>query len=107
MQHMGLVEELSPDLTGNQRRHLRSLAHSLKPVVLVGQRGVSDPLIENLDQQLLAHELVKVKVHGGDEIEEVARQLHEGVEAALVQWIGNMLVYYRPHPEKPTIHLPQ
>lgn len=106
MAKMGLVEELSPELSGKQRRHLRSLAHSLKPVVLVGQKGVSEGLVENLQEQLLAHELVKVKVHGGDDIEAVARQLHDGADAALVQWIGNNLVFYRPHPEEPTIHLP-
>jgi RNA-binding protein len=103
---MGLVEELSPDLTKKQRRHLRSLAHSLKPIVLVGQRGITDGLVENLAEQLLAHELVKVKAHDADGLDDIARELHERAEAALVQSIGKTLVFYKPHPEKPTIRLP-
>lgn len=104
---MGLVEELSPALNGKQRRHLRSLAHELKPIVLVGQRGVTESLIKNLDEQLLAHELVKVKVHDPGAIEEVARELQTSTESALVQWIGKILLYYRPHPENPAIKLPR
>lgn len=104
---MGFVEELSPDFTGKQRRHLRSLAHDLNPVVLVGQRGVSDNLIENLDEQLLAHELVKVKVHDSDALEETARALAEGTGSAVIQTIGKMLVLYRAHPKQPTIKLPK
>ena len=104
---MGLVEELSPSLSGKQRRHLRALAHELKPLVLVGQRGVTETLIANLDEQLLAHELVKVKVHDPDSIEEVARELRDGTGAQLVQWIGKNLLYYRAHPEEPTIALPR
>lgn len=104
---MGLVEELSPALTGKQRRHLRSLAHPLKPLVLVGQKGVTQGLIENLDEQLAAHELVKVKVHDADGIEATARQLGEATSSALVQWIGKVLLYYRARPDEPTITLPR
>ena len=104
---MGLVEELSPSLTGKQRRHLRALAHEMKPLVLVGQRGVTESLITNLHEQLLAHELVKVKVHDPSSMEEVARELGTATGAQLVQWIGKSLVYYRAHPEEPTIALPR
>lgn len=104
---MGLVEELGDGLTSKQRRFLRSAGHSLRPLVLVGQRGVSPTLIQNLDEQLLAHELVKVKVHDPDAVEDVARRLHDATGAALVQWIGKNLLYYRPHPDDPTIKLPR
>ena len=72
---MGLVEELSSDMTGKQRRFLRGLGHDLNALVLVGQKGISDGLIENLNEQLLAHELVKVKVHDPDGIDDIAREL--------------------------------
>lgn len=104
---MGLVEELSSKLTGKQRRHLRSLGHELNPLVLVGQKGITDALIENLDAQLLAHELVKVKIHDADAVEEVARALAAATSAAVVQWIGKTLLFYRAHPEKPVIQLPR
>lgn len=102
----GLVTRLSPRLTGAQRRHLRSIAHDLKPIVLVGQRGISENLIENFRAALLAHELVKVKVHGGDGLVETAEQLHEETAAQLAQHIGHTLVFYKPHPEDPEINLP-
>lgn len=104
---MSLVEDLSPNLTGKQRRHLRSLGHPLKPIVQVGQKGVSDGLIENLQQALLDHELVKVKVHDSDEMEPVAQELHARTDAQLAQKIGKILLFYKPHPEDPTIRLPK
>lgn len=101
-----LVERLSPELTGKQRRHLRSLGHSLNPVVMVGQRGISSNLIENFEAQILAHELIKVKVHESDEMDEVAQELHDATGAQLAQKIGKMLLFYKPHPENPQISLP-
>ena len=103
----GLVQRLSPKLTGKQRRHLRSLAHPLKPIVLVGHRGVTENLIENVEAALLAHELIKVKVHEGEDIEAVAEQIHEQTRAQLAQKIGHTLVFYRPHPKEPKIVLPK
>ncbi len=103
---VGLVPRLSPRLTGKQRRYLRGLAHDLKPIVLVGQHGVSENLIDNFRAALLAHELVKVKVHGGDDLVGAAEVLHEETEAQLAQKIGFTLVFYQPHPDDPTIQLP-
>lgn len=101
-----LVERLSPELSGKQRRHLRSLGHSLNPVVMVGQRGISSNLIENFEAQILAHELIKVKVHESDEMDEIAQELHDATGAQLAQKIGKMLLFYKPHPENPQISLP-
>lgn len=103
----GLVQRLSPALSGKQRSYLRGLAHSLKPIVLVGNKGLSEGLIESLRAALLAHELVKVKVHEGEDIEEVAEGLARGADAQLAQKIGHILVFYRRHPKKPTIVLPK
>lgn len=104
---MGLVEELSPTMTGKQRRHLRGLAHDLNPVVLVGQKGVTDGLVEQVSAQLMAHELIKVKVHDADEMDEVARKLHAATGAALVQSIGKNLIFFKAHPDEPVICLPE
>jgi RNA-binding protein len=106
MSDTSLVQRLSPELSGKQRRHLRALGHELNPVVMVGQRGISDNLIENLEAQLLAHELVKVKVHEPDAIEQSAAALCEASGAQLAQQIGKMLLLYKPHPEEPQIQLP-
>jgi RNA-binding protein len=102
----GLVTRLSPKLKGKDRRHLRSLAHHLNPIVLVGQNGVTEALVKNFESALLAHELVKVKVHDADETQSVAEALFEQTGAQLVQLIGKTLVFYKAHPKKPEITLP-
>lgn len=103
----GLVQRLSPALSGKQRRYLRGLAHSLKPIVQVGHKGLSPGLVDSLSAALLTHELVKVKVHEGEDIEEVASGLASGADAQLAQKIGHILLFYRARPKKPTIVLPK
>jgi RNA-binding protein len=102
-----MVKRLSPRLTGKQRRFLSGLAHDRKPIVQIGQRGISEGLIENFEAALLAHELVKVKVHEGEGLSEAAQALHQATGAQLAQQIGFILVFYRPHPKSPTLRLPK
>lgn len=102
----GLVARLSKDLTGTQRRYLRSMGHSLNPIVLIGQRGISENLLENVEAGLLAHELIKVKAHDADILTEAAEAIAEATDARLVQQIGKTLLFYREHPDDPKIRLP-
>lgn len=102
----GLVTRLSPDLTGRQRRHLRGLGHNLQPVVLVGQRGISENLMDNVSSALSSHELIKVKVHDSDQLEEVAQHVCDHTTAQLVQKIGKVLLFFKAHPDEPVIKLP-
>lgn len=97
------VKALSPDLESDERHRLQSLAHDLHPVVLVGQKGISEGLVENFENQLLAHELIKVKVHDADGVRRIAERLHEETGAQLAQILGNILLFYRPHPEDPEV----
>lgn len=101
----GLIQRLSPDLRGWQRRQLRGLAHSLKPVVQVGHSGVTPQLVEQLNTALYDHELVKVKIVNtcGDDIEDVAVALTEATKSACVQQIGHILVFYKKNPDEPLI----
>ena len=103
----GLIQSLSSQLTGDQRTQLRGLAHALKPVVIVGQQGVTDPVIAQVEQALFDHELIKVKVIGtfDGEIDEVASALAKATGAACVQQIGHILVFYKPNPDDPVIVL--
>lgn len=96
-----------PELSGSQRRHLRALAHALSPIVHVGHQGVSEALIDSLDQALADHELLKVKVNPNleDPLPEVAEALAAGACAAVIQTIGRIVVLYRPHPDEPKIVL--
>lgn len=95
-------------LTGAQRRHLRALAHALKPVVMVGQRGVTSALRTQVDRALIDHELIKVKLtpECPFERDEVGRELAAESGADCAGMIGRVIILYRPHPETPTIRLP-
>lgn len=106
-QELGLVQRLSPKLTGAQRQHLRALGHHLNPIVLIGQNGISEGLIQNFEAALLAHELVKVKTHDADEVERNAQALYDATGAQLAQKIGKVLLFFRAHPSQPKIVLPK
>ena len=96
-------------LTPAQSRFLRGQAHSLKPLLQVGVRGVGDSLVAELGQLLEDHELVKVKV-GAEDREARDRLVSELLDrsgAALVQRIGHVAVVYRPSKDKRRIVLPR
>ena len=94
-------------MTGKQRRQLRALAHALKPVVVVGQRGLSDAVVSQIDGALTTHELIKVKVspESPDEREASAELLRQGLGCEVAGIIGRVLILYRAHPENPKIRL--
>lgn len=95
-------------MIGKQKRYLRGLAHTLKPLVQLGKAGITENLVKQIDDNLTAHELIKVKllqVHG-PERKELGEQLAEASDATLVQVLGGMVILYRPHPKKPVIKLP-
>jgi RNA-binding protein len=95
-------------LTGKQRRHLRALAHPLKPLVQVGKGGIDDGLVAAVDQALTDHELIKVKVDesAGMDRHEAAESLAAKTKSQVAQVLGNTVLLYRAHPEEPTIKLP-
>ncbi len=93
-------------LAGFQRRHLRKLAHGKKPIVFVGEGGVSDAVVEALDRALADHELVKVKLHEPESKKNVAEELAQRSQAHLCGLVGHMVILFRPDPEDPRIELP-
>jgi RNA-binding protein len=99
-------------LQGFQKRFLRGLAHSLKPVVFVGQKGVTGTLTGALDEALDHHELVKVKFIEFKEKEQkrsLIRQIEASVACQMVGVVGHTAIFYRRQsdPEKRIIVLPQ
>jgi RNA-binding protein len=96
-------------LTGKQKSHLRSLAHSLKPVVQVGHQGLTAGVVAALETALERHELIKVKVSGEAEVEaeELAPAIAKATHSQLAQIIGHTLVIYRRRDENPKIVLPK
>lgn len=95
------------ELSVEQRKYLKGLAHVLKPVVMIGAQGLTEAVTKEADRALAAHELIKLRVLGDDrEARETwFAQLCEALDAAPVQHIGKLLVLYRPA-EKAKIQLP-
>lgn len=93
-------------MTGFQRKYLRGLAHGLSPVVQVGQSGVTEAVIEQVEAQLLAHELIKVKMREPEDKKAMSAELASRSSSELCGLVGHTAILYRPHPEEPTILLP-
>lgn len=94
-----------PTLDSAQRRQLRGLAHPLKPVVFVGEAGVSDAVLKALGEALDQHELVKIRLRQPPDKKSTAAALAKASGAALCGVVGHTVVLYRPHPEDPKITL--
>jgi len=96
-------------LSPSQIRYLRSLSHGLSPVVLLGNKGASEAVAKELGQALQIHELVKVKLSGGDKEERQAQldALLAGTGAETVQQIGHVAVLFRRNADEPKIALPR
>jgi RNA-binding protein len=96
-------------LTNNQKKYLRSLAHELKPFVMIGQLGLSESVLAEINSTLLKHELIKIKlrVENRNDKQEIVEKIIEFSNAKLVQVIGGVLVIYRPFEDNPDIILPR
>ena len=99
-------------LKGFQKKHLRGLAHNLKPVVLIGQKGLTGELIKSADQALDKHELIKIKFNEfkeKDQKAEITEELCKKTRAELAGTIGHIAILYREQedPEKKKIFLPE
>jgi putative YhbY family RNA-binding protein len=87
-------------LTPAERRAFRARAHSLHPVVSIGQHGLTPAVLHEIDVNLIAHELIKVRVFNDDrgEREALFAQICGGLDAAPVQHLGKILTVWRPAP---------
>ncbi|MCD6430842.1 MAG: YhbY family RNA-binding protein [Deltaproteobacteria bacterium] len=99
-------------LKGFQKKHLRGLAHVYKPVVLIGQKGISESLSEALEEALDSHELIKVKFVDFKEKEqkkEMIEQLEKSATCEMVGMTGHIAIFFRQNrnPEKRKINVPK
>jgi RNA-binding protein len=96
-------------MKGSARKYLRSLAHHLKPVVIVGKNGVSAQLISSVDLALKDHELIKVKFGEFKEAKkEISEDIAKATKSEVVGIIGNIVILYRQQqdPGKRKIKMP-
>ncbi len=96
----------SEPLTSQQRKFLRGKAHPLRPVVQVGEAGLSETLLGAIDDALTHHELIKVRLRQPENKKAAASELAERSGSALCGLVGHTVILYRQHPEKPCIELP-
>jgi RNA-binding protein len=97
-------------LKGSERTYLRGLAHHLKPVVLVGEQGVTDTLIQATNEALDLHELIKVKFNSFKEQKKIlAQEIEERTQSEMIGMIGHIAMFYRQQPDqdKRKIQLPK
>ncbi|RKF47484.1 YhbY family RNA-binding protein [Paraburkholderia fungorum] len=85
-------------VSSDQRAELRSQAHALKPVVLVGAEGLTDAVLSEIKVHLGAHQLIKIRVFGDEREERIAiyEQICDKLNAAPIQHIGKLLVIWKP-----------
>ncbi|CAD6511814.1 hypothetical protein LMG28727_00503 [Paraburkholderia kirstenboschensis] len=85
-------------VSSDQRAELRSQAHALKPVVLVGAEGLTDAVLAEIKVHLAAHQLIKIRVFGDEREERIAiyEQICDTLNAAPIQHIGKLLVIWKP-----------
>ena len=88
------------DLTSAERRALRARAHHLRPVVMIGEAGLTPEVAREIDANLKSHELIKIRVLGDDREnrDALVAAVCEATGAQPVQHIGKILVVYRSKP---------
>jgi RNA-binding protein len=84
-------------MDASSRKALKAQAHHLKPVVMLGNKGLTPAVIDETNVALSFHELIKVKINGSDKAgrQVIASELCEALQASLVQLIGSTAIIYR------------
>jgi len=87
-------------LSSEARRELRARAHNLNPVVSIAENGLTEAVLREIELNLKAHELIKIRVYGDsrEDRETYLAQICDQTGAAAVQHIGKLLIVYRPAP---------
>src|SRR5699024_7442748 len=92
-------------ITTSERNEYRALAHHLKPVVLIGDQGVTEAVLKEIDTHLQAHQQMKIRM---SEVEHIVRQVYlqeicTALEAQPIHHLGKTLTLYKRHLFKPAI----
>lgn len=94
-------------LNNRQLKYLRGLTHDLNPVVMVGDKGLSDNVLGEIENALDHHELIKVRIRADREARrDLMGRIAKRCNAEQVHTIGQVACYYRQHPERPALELP-
>jgi RNA-binding protein len=84
-----------------RKKQLKAQAHILKPVIIIGQAGLTESVLKEIDITLNTHELIKIKIRAEKEIRtQLSKQIIEETQAELIQSIGQIIAVYRKNPDK-------
>ena len=89
---------MKKNLSNIKKKELRKKAYPLKPFVMIGQHGLTDAVLAEIDVALNAHELIKIRIRGGDKNKRTEKclQIEQQLNAEIVHQIGLITVLYRP-----------
>lgn len=89
-------------LNNKQKQHLKGLAHTLKPVVMIGNNGLTEGVLAEIDLSLNFHELIKVRISAEDRETKklIVNAIIAESKAIMVQLVGNILTLYRVSVDK-------
>ena len=89
-------------MTAAEKKKLRAKAHSLKPVIMIGQSGFTEAVLSEIELALNNHELIKIKIQTDDrEVrKQISTEICTGTGAVFIQSIGKIIVIYRRNPDK-------
>ncbi len=91
-------------ITTTQKRQLRGSAHSLKPVVILGDKGLTDNVLEEINRALDDHELIKIRINAADKAQrqQITQDICEKTQAQLIHTIGHIIAIYRENTDEVT-----
>ena len=95
-------------LSSSQKRYLRGLTHHINPVVMVGEKGLSENVLAEIRNALDHHELIKVRLRSDRQTRKAqSLEIAKNCGASIVHQIGQVSCYFRRNKKQPVIELPQ
>ncbi len=89
-------------MSPEQKKELKTQAHLLKPIIMIGQAGLTEAVLKEIEIALDIHELLKIKVRAErDERKEIFQQISIATKSEIIQSIGQIVVVYRKKPPAP------
>ncbi len=88
-------------MTSARKKQLKAQAHSLKPIILIGQSGLTESVLTEIDKTLDTHELIKIKIRAErEDRKQISQQIIDVSQAELIQSIGQIIAVYRKNHDK-------
>jgi len=88
-------------VNSEQKKQMKGQAHELKPVIMIGQAGLTDAVLKELNAALDTHELIKIKIRAErEQRKSIKEKICIETKSELIQSIGQIIVIYRKKPEK-------